>query len=182
MEPERRDTYTHIERDRRSGSAMAFIVGGLVVAVLVIALVIWGAPFGTGQSGDPDIEVSTQTEVPGAVENEVEVEWLELRKAWVKACLRGGKVLYARKAVLAMGREGSGAARWPQFESFDPRKRGGNIFHAADEIDFAALKGKRVAVVCRSPVAKANSCPCRHRLGYQIGRTTQASMSAASAR
>ena len=73
MEPERRDTYTHIERDRR-GSGMAFIVGGLVVAVLVIALVVWGGPFGTWQGDDADIEVSTQTEVPGAVENEVQVE------------------------------------------------------------------------------------------------------------
>jgi cation diffusion facilitator CzcD-associated flavoprotein CzcO len=81
------------------------------------------------------------------VENEVEVERLELRNGCVKACLRGGGVVYARKAVLAMGREGSGAARWPKLDTFDPRKRGGNIFHAADDIDFAPLRGKRVAIL-----------------------------------
>src|SRR5205814_2474980 len=48
---------------------------------------------------------------------------------------------------LAMGREGSGAARWPRFESFDPTKRVKNVHHSADAIDFVALRGKRVGVL-----------------------------------
>ena len=50
------------------------------------------------------------------VQNGVEVEELELGKGCVKARLRGGEIVYSRKAVLAMGREGSGAARWPGLE------------------------------------------------------------------
>lgn len=81
MEPERHSSYTHVERDRetRSGSGMAFIVGGLVVAVAVIALIVWGAPFGT-DIDDADVEISTQTQVPGAepsgpaIENNIEVK------------------------------------------------------------------------------------------------------------
>jgi len=49
--------------------------------------------------------------------------------------------------VLAMGREGSGALRWPQFATFDPQKRGQGVFHSADDIDFSALKEKRIAVL-----------------------------------
>lgn len=91
------------------------------------------------------------------VQNGTEVEKLDLARRCVKARLRGGKVLYARKAVLAMGREGSGAPRWPEFESFDPRRRGANVFHAADDIDFAALKGKRVAVLGAGATAFDNA-------------------------
>lgn len=68
MEPERRETHTHIEHERSGGSGIAFIVGGMVVAVLVLAVMVWGGPFGTWPGDDADIEVSTQTEVPGAIE------------------------------------------------------------------------------------------------------------------
>lgn len=76
MEPERRDTHTHIERDRRSGSgtAMSFIVGGLVVAVAIIGLVFWGGDFGGG--GDVDVVgISTQDPTPAAapIENNIEI-------------------------------------------------------------------------------------------------------------
>ena len=80
------------------------------------------------------------------VENGVEVEKLELSSGCVMAQVRGEKI-YSRKVVLAMGREGSGAPRWPKFATFDPEKRGKNVFHSADDIEFASLKNKRVAVL-----------------------------------
>lgn len=57
--------------------------------------------------------------------------------------------LYARKVVLALGREGSGGLRWPNFASFRPedRTRNGNVFHTADDIDFRRWTGKRIAVL-----------------------------------
>ena len=80
------------------------------------------------------------------VENGVEVEKIELGKGYVKAQLKNSEV-FCRKIILAMGREGSGAPRWPKFATFDPEKRGKNVFHAADDIDFKALRNKRVAVL-----------------------------------
>jgi cation diffusion facilitator CzcD-associated flavoprotein CzcO len=55
----------------------------------------------------------------------------------------------ARQLVLALGRDGSGAPRWPSFPSLqrsDPRAAG-RVFHSADPIDFAAWEGKRIAVL-----------------------------------
>src|SRR5687767_13353598 len=80
------------------------------------------------------------------VENGVEVERLELGDGFVKAITKK-ETIYARKAVLAMGREGSGAPRWPKFRTFDPQKRGSNVFHSADDIDFGKLRNKRIAVL-----------------------------------
>ncbi len=82
MEPERRESHTntYVERERRTGggTTMAFIVGGLVVAVALIALVFWGGGF-TG--GDVDtVGVSTQDQTPvvavpaAPVENNVEIK------------------------------------------------------------------------------------------------------------
>jgi len=54
------------------------------------------------------------------------------------------ETIYARKLVLAMGIESSG--RWwmpPEIEALPPSLRA----HAADQIDFALLAGKRVAVI-----------------------------------
>jgi cation diffusion facilitator CzcD-associated flavoprotein CzcO len=81
------------------------------------------------------------------VENGVEVTSLDVGERAVSATLKHGETLHARKAVLALGREGSGAPRWPKFESFDPAKRGGNVFHSADAIDFRTLKGRRIGVL-----------------------------------
>lgn len=86
------------------------------------------------------------------VENGTELVSLTPAGNLLRAQLRkGGKeeVVYTRKAVLALGRDGSGMPRWPHFPSFNPddaatRKR---VFHSADDIDFAALKGKRIAVL-----------------------------------
>ena len=57
--------------------------------------------------------------------------------------------VYARKVVLALGRDGSGDLRWPSFASFRPadRVRNLNVFHSADTIDFSQVAGKRVAVL-----------------------------------
>lgn len=86
------------------------------------------------------------------VENDTAVLRLELEGNCVRAALRGPRGeerIYARKVVLALGRDGSGAPRWPLFPSFDPasgmaRRR---VFHSADDIDFAALNDKRVGVL-----------------------------------
>jgi len=80
------------------------------------------------------------------VENEVEMTSVQLNPGFV-SCMVGDEAIHARKLVLALGREGSGALRWPRFETFDPLKRGPGVFHSADDIDFAALKGKRVGVL-----------------------------------
>ncbi|WP_086921730.1 FAD/NAD(P)-binding protein [Variovorax sp. JS1663] len=55
----------------------------------------------------------------------------------------------ARQLVLALGRDGSGAPRWPDFPSLrrgDPHAAG-RVFHSADAIDFAALAGRRIGVL-----------------------------------
>src|SRR5437867_8376900 len=77
------------------------------------------------------------------VENGVAVRSIEL----VPGAVRVNGSIHARKVVLAMGREGSGALRWPQFETFDPARRIPGVFHSADEIDFSALKGKRIGIL-----------------------------------
>src|SRR6185312_6287502 len=81
------------------------------------------------------------------IENGIELTSLEVTPGAVCARLKGGQELYARKAVLALGREGSGALRWPKFASFDPARRGADVLHSADDIDFRALKGRRIGVL-----------------------------------
>jgi cation diffusion facilitator CzcD-associated flavoprotein CzcO len=81
------------------------------------------------------------------VENGVEVASLELVGGAVRVRLSNNEILYTRKAVLALGREGSGAPRWPKFASFDPTRRFKNVFHSADHIEFSLFKGKRVGVL-----------------------------------
>lgn len=94
------------------------------------------------------------------VENDSEVLGLEPGPACatapggalVRARIRtpqGESSLLAGKVVLALGRDGSGAPRWPRFASFDPASRAAQarVFHSADPIDFVALRGKRLAVL-----------------------------------
>ena len=59
MEPETRSTHTHIERERRGGSGLAFIVGGLVVAVAVIAYFVLNGGVMTG-GGDADTSINVE--------------------------------------------------------------------------------------------------------------------------
>ncbi len=55
----------------------------------------------------------------------------------------------ARQLVLALGREGSGAPRWPDFPSLrhDDPLAAARVFHSADAIDFTACRGRRVGVL-----------------------------------
>ena len=80
------------------------------------------------------------------VENGVHVQAIDLLPGAVRVSL-ANEAVYARKVVLAMGREGSGALRWPRFATFDPANRGAGVYHSADDIDFAALAGKRIGVL-----------------------------------
>jgi len=81
------------------------------------------------------------------IENNTQVLSLDPTDGYVRASVRGGEAIHARKVVLALGREGSGALRWPKFASFDPAKRAANVFHSADDIDYGALKGRRLGVL-----------------------------------
>ncbi|QQS12737.1 MAG: NAD(P)/FAD-dependent oxidoreductase [Rhodospirillales bacterium] len=61
----------------------------------------------------------------------------------------GVETVRPRKVVLALGRDGSGASRWPRFASFEPESphARGRVFHTSDDIDFTALRGKRIGVL-----------------------------------
>ena len=54
-----------------------------------------------------------------------------------------------RQLVLALGRDGSGAPRWPEFPSLqrDDARAAARVFHSADAIDFGAWAGQRIAVL-----------------------------------
>jgi cation diffusion facilitator CzcD-associated flavoprotein CzcO len=83
-----------------------------------------------------------------AVENDTTVESIrpcgDLLAAELTTPL-GRATAYARKIVLATGLEGSGTWRIPEIvRKTLPR---GKFAHAADAIDFDALKGKRVAIL-----------------------------------
>jgi cation diffusion facilitator CzcD-associated flavoprotein CzcO len=62
---------------------------------------------------------------------------------------KGRETVLARKVVLALGREGSGALRWPAFPSLDPQApaAAGRVFHASSEFDFTPFAGKRIGVL-----------------------------------
>ncbi|MEO8144749.1 MAG: NAD(P)/FAD-dependent oxidoreductase [Betaproteobacteria bacterium] len=80
------------------------------------------------------------------IENGVEVVALNLKEGCVEVKTKTATI-HARKVILALGREGSGAPRWPQFRTFDPDRRGKGVFHSSDDIDFAQLAGKRIAIL-----------------------------------
>ncbi|PAT39467.1 hypothetical protein CK623_10155 [Vandammella animalimorsus] len=62
---------------------------------------------------------------------------------------QGEEIVYTRKLVLALGRDGSGAPRWPHYPSLrrDDPLAAGRVFHSADAIDFTALAGRHVGVL-----------------------------------
>src|SRR5258706_1988784 len=91
------------------------------------------------------IWVRETVELP--VENDTEVRSLQPSASFVKVVLENKETIHTRKVVLALGREGSGAPRWPALASFDPKRRGRHVFHSADEIDFAALKNKKIGIL-----------------------------------
>lgn len=62
---------------------------------------------------------------------------------------QGTETVRARKIILALGRDGSGAPRWPSYPSLsmqDPLAHG-RIFHTMDNIDFESWRGKTMAVL-----------------------------------
>src|SRR5262249_29001257 len=72
---------------------------------------------------------------------------------------QGGETVYARKVVLAGGRDGFGAPYMPTFpslESVTPEHRA-RVFHSSDAIDFAQLGGGRVGVLGASASAFDNA-------------------------
>ena len=81
------------------------------------------------------------------IENRIEVVSLKPSSTHIEVELKNKKSLRARKVILALGREGSGAPRWPDFETFDAAKRGKRVFHSADPIDFSLLKNQRIGIL-----------------------------------
>ncbi|MEM6743866.1 MAG: NAD(P)/FAD-dependent oxidoreductase, partial [Pseudomonadota bacterium] len=67
----------------------------------------------------------------------------------------GARLVHARQVVLATGREGLAAPRTPA--PFAPWF-GGRVLHSSDDIDFAALAGRRVVVIGLSASAFDNAC------------------------
>ncbi|MBM3644939.1 MAG: NAD(P)/FAD-dependent oxidoreductase [Alphaproteobacteria bacterium] len=94
--------------------------------------------------------VRRQVGVP--VENGVELLELDASAPLLRVVLgsaRGREAIHVRKLVLATGRDGAGGFRWPAFPSFDraDSRRAGRVMHTLEEIDFAALRGKRIAML-----------------------------------
>ena len=96
--------------------------------------------------------------VTGArVENEVDVVALEPGREGVRvrtAGPDGAETLHARRVVLATGREGQAAPRVP--EPLAPYL-GDLVRHSSEDIDFAALAGRRVAVIGLAATAFDNA-------------------------
>jgi cation diffusion facilitator CzcD-associated flavoprotein CzcO len=76
--------------------------------------------------------------------NEAEVIDIAPVAGLLAVTLRGGEVLFARKLVLATGQESLGDWTLPPMLAALPERRRA---HCAQEIDFSALAGKRVAIV-----------------------------------
>ena len=92
------------------------------------------------------------------VENNTRVLRIEPQGSFWRVVLRaeaggapGEETLVTRKIVLALGRGGSGLPRYPVYPSLDLNRdamtRPAGTYHSSDPIDFAALRGKRVAVL-----------------------------------
>ena len=83
------------------------------------------------------------------VENGVELQHVAPAGDLLAATLSTGETVFARRIVMANGRDGAGGFRWPRFPSFDPAdpKRAGRVFHTLEDIDFTAFKGKRLGIL-----------------------------------
>jgi cation diffusion facilitator CzcD-associated flavoprotein CzcO len=78
------------------------------------------------------------------VENDVEVTDIAAHHGLLRLTLARGAPVLARKVVLATGRDGLGRPAIPAFARHLPAT---HCAHTADDIDFAALRGRRVAVI-----------------------------------
>lgn len=91
------------------------------------------------------------------------------------ASAAGPQTVRARKIVLALGREGSGAPRWPAFASLQGLKSTTSnsnraiavIHHSADAIDFEAYRGRHLAVLGAGASAFDNAA-CALEAGAQV--------------
>jgi cation diffusion facilitator CzcD-associated flavoprotein CzcO len=97
-----------------------------------------------------------------AVDNETEVTRLSPSPGGVEVELMGpagAEKLYARKVVLAGGRDGAGAPYTPTFPSWQRGawQSAGRIFHSSDAIDFARFRGGKVGVLGASASAFDNA-------------------------
>jgi cation diffusion facilitator CzcD-associated flavoprotein CzcO len=96
------------------------------------------------------------------IENRSEVTRLEPYPAGVRIELvgpAGEETVYARKVVLAGGRDGAGSTHRPDFPSHDQAEAAGfgRVFHASDNLDFARFKGGKVAILGASASAFDNA-------------------------
>src|SRR5947199_3183575 len=62
------------------------------------------------------------------VENDIAVRAIDLVPGAVRVST-ADETLHARKVVLAIGREGTGALRWPAFATFHPARRSPGVYH-----------------------------------------------------
>ena len=97
-----------------------------------------------------------------AVENDTEVTRLSPAPDGVCVELTGpagAETIYARKVVLAGGRDGAGAPYTPAYPSLDRNSEwaSGRVFHSSDAIDFARFKGGRIGVLGASASAFDNA-------------------------
>jgi FAD-dependent urate hydroxylase len=97
-----------------------------------------------------------------AVENNTEVTRLTPYNSGVGVDLigpAGAETIYARKVVLAGGRDGSGAPDIPVFPSLDRGRPGASdrIFHSSDAIDFTRFKSGKIGVLGASASAFDNA-------------------------
>ncbi len=91
------------------------------------------------------------------VENDRDVVrlWLEAGLIGAEIAGPGGReTVFARKVVLACGREGSGGRRMPAYAA---GLAAGRLFHSSDAIDFARFRGGRIAVLGASASAIDNA-------------------------
>lgn len=78
------------------------------------------------------------------VENNLSLDGVEPQDNLLRLTLGDGSVQLTRKLIMATGRDGTGRPQIPAFMDGVSR----NCWaHSADDIDFTALKGKRVAVI-----------------------------------
>jgi FAD-dependent urate hydroxylase len=97
-----------------------------------------------------------------SIENNTEVRRLDPIPDGVRIELigpTGAQSLFARKVVLAGGRDGSGAPYLPSFPSLARSNPGqfARVFHSSDHIDFARFKGGKIGILGASASAFDNA-------------------------
>jgi cation diffusion facilitator CzcD-associated flavoprotein CzcO len=100
--------------------------------------------------------------VPIAIDNDIEATSIDLDGAFVRVELvgaSGSETVYARRVVLAGGRDGSGEPFEPPFPSLARAALGERVrvFHSAEDIDFARFRGGKVGVLGASASAFDNA-------------------------